>query len=60
MIKLVWFEVERHPVMRLKFSDGSSGSWSAADLIARDTEMTRRLANIDYFALTFIQDGALA
>jgi hypothetical protein len=60
MIKLVRIEVERHSVMRLAFSDGSSGIWSAEDLIARNTVMTRPLADAGYFARAFIESGALA
>lgn len=60
MIKLVRIETERSPVLRLTFSDGSSGIWSAADLIARDTVMTQPLADAGYVARAFIESGALA
>ena len=60
MIKLARLDVERHPTVRLIFSDGSSGVWSAADLIARDTVMTRPLADARYFARAFVEAGALA
>ncbi len=44
----------------LTFSDGSHGTWSAAALIARDTVLTRPLADEAYFARAFIEAGALA
>ncbi|WP_375288222.1 DUF2442 domain-containing protein [Sphingomonas sp.] len=46
--------------MLLSFSDGSHATWSAAELIARDTVMTRPLADAAYFARAFIEGGALA
>ncbi len=60
MIKLVRIDLEQHPDVLLAFSDGTSGLWSAAYLIARDTVMTRPLADPDYFARAFIESGALA
>ncbi|AHE57274.1 hypothetical protein NX02_28465 [Sphingomonas sanxanigenens DSM 19645 = NX02] len=44
----------------LAFSDGAHGIWSAEELIARDTVLTRPLADPDYFARAFIEGGALA
>jgi hypothetical protein len=45
--------------IRLEFSDGSSGEYDLAELIARDTEMVRPLADRDYFAACFLELGAL-
>lgn len=44
----------------LALSDGTTGHWSAAELIARQTVMTRPLADPAYFARAFIESGALA
>jgi hypothetical protein len=41
------------------FSDGAAGRWSAGALIVRDTELTRPLADPDYFRRAFIEAGAL-
>lgn len=60
MIKIVRMEPAGKQALRLHFSDGSSGEWSAAALIARDTELTRPLADPDFFARAFIEAGALA
>ncbi|MBV8688279.1 MAG: DUF2442 domain-containing protein [Alphaproteobacteria bacterium] len=60
MIKLVAISPHRHPELDLTFSDGAHGTWSAAPLIARDTELTRPLADPAYFARAFIEAGALA
>jgi hypothetical protein len=60
MIKLVQLRPEGDATLWLCFSDGASARWSAADLIARDTVMTRPLADPAYFARAFIEAGALA
>ncbi len=60
MIKPIEISVEGTNMLRLAFSDGSGGHWSAAELIARDTVMTRPLADPAYFARAFIESGALA
>lgn len=60
MIKLVSIRPAGDAALELAFSDGSIGRWSAADLIARDTELTRPLADPVYFARAFIEAGALA
>ena len=60
MIKLVRITVEGDDALQLVFSDGATTLWSAADLIARDTVMTRPLADPAYFARAFIESGALA
>jgi hypothetical protein len=60
MIKLTSIAVLTHPQIALTFSDGSSGTWSAVDIISRDTELTRPLADSTYFARAFVEAGALA
>lgn len=60
MIKLVSIRRTGATALDLAFNDGSSGRWSAAPLIARDTELTRPLADPAYFARGFIEAGALA
>lgn len=60
MIKLVSIAPAGDTALDLVFSDGSAGRWSAADLIARDTDLTRPLAQPEYFARAFIEAGALA
>lgn len=60
MIKLVGLRVLGRARLSLAFSDGSTGEWSAAELIGRDTVMTRPLADADYFSRAFIEAGALA
>jgi hypothetical protein len=60
MIKLVALRVLSDAELDLAFSDGSSAHWSAAELIARDTVLTRALAEPAFFARAFIEAGALA
>lgn len=61
MIKLIAISpVGNEPKLDLTFSDGSHGRWSAEDLIARDTVLTKSLADPAYFARAFIEGGALA
>jgi hypothetical protein len=60
MIKLTSLEPAGDAGLALRFSDGSRGHWSAAALIARDTELTRPLADAAYFRRAFIEGGALA
>ena len=60
LIKLVALRHLSPSRLGLTFSDGSAGEWSAADLLARNTVMTRPLADPDYFARAFIEAGALA
>jgi hypothetical protein len=60
VIKLVRLAVEGDAALHLVFSDGTAASWSAADLTARDTVMTRPLADPAYLARAFIEGGALA
>ena len=60
MIKLVQIKPDGDATLWLNFSDGATARWSAADYIARDTVMTRPLADPAYFARAFIEAGALA
>lgn len=60
MIKLIGLEPIGDCELELRFSDGSHGAWSAADLIARDTVLTGPLADPAYFHRAFIEAGALA
>ena len=60
MIKLTSVAVLGPPELALSFNDGSTGIWSAANLIARDTELTKALSDHAYFDRAFIEAGALA
>lgn len=60
MIKLASIQVTGPDSLTLAFTDGTTAPWSARDLIARDTVLTRPLANPVYFARAFIEGGALA
>jgi hypothetical protein len=60
MIKLASARASGEAQLELHFSDGSFGTWSAAELIRRDTELTRPLADPDYFRRAFVEAGALA
>lgn len=60
MIKLVRIEPISDTALALHFNDGSHGQWSAAPILARDTVMTRPLADPAYFRRAFIEAGALA
>ncbi len=60
MIRLTSIAVAGEAELDLGFSDGSRGRWSAVDLVARDTELTRSLTDPAYFARAFIEAGALA
>jgi hypothetical protein len=60
MIKLAHLQTTGPDTLALAFSDGSHAVWSAAELIARDTVMTRPLADPAYFARAFIEAGSLA
>jgi hypothetical protein len=60
MIKLVAIAPHGPAELALTFSDGSSGVWSAAPLIARSTVLTEPLRDPAYFTRAFIEAGALA
>jgi hypothetical protein len=60
MIRLVDIKVAGPGALDLGFSDGTSGTWSAKELIERETVLTRPLADQDFFARAFLDAGALA
>ena len=60
MIKLVSVRPADGHSLNLSFSDGSGGRWSAADLLARDTVLTRPFVDLAYFRRAFVEGGALA
>lgn len=60
MIKLASLQVSGPDSLTLAFTDGATAPWSARDMIARDTVLTRPLADPAYFARAFIEGGALA
>ncbi len=60
MIKLAQIHVIGDASLALTFTDGTTAPWSAGELIARDTVLTRPLADPAYFARAFIESGALA
>lgn len=60
MIKLTAIAPHGEATLELTFSDGSHGLWSAAEIIARRTVLTKPLADPAYFARAFIEAGALA
>ncbi|MCG6860011.1 MAG: DUF2442 domain-containing protein [Chromatiaceae bacterium] len=59
MIKIVHAEVVADHVVRLEFSDGSSGDLDLTGLLGRDTEMVRPLRDPAFFADFFLELGAL-
>lgn len=60
MIKLIGIELAGPRSLRLRFSDGSHGEWSAEAILARQTIMTRPLEDATFFSRAFIEAGALA
>lgn len=60
MIELIRIKPAGERALDLTFSDGASGRWSADAVIARDTLLTRPLADPAYFARAFVEAGALA
>jgi hypothetical protein len=60
VIKIVGAEPVRDRVLRLEFSDGSSGDYDLAPLIARGTSLTSMLADSAYFGRFFLELGALS
>ena len=60
MIKLVSIAPAGARELELTFSDGSSGSWSVAQVLAKQTVLTRPLLDDNYFRRAFIEGGALA
>ncbi|HEX4336192.1 MAG TPA: DUF2442 domain-containing protein [Polyangiaceae bacterium] len=60
MIKIVRAVPLQDRVLRLGFSDGTSGDYDLAPLIARGTSLTIALADDGYFQRFFLELGALA
>lgn len=59
MIKITRAAYGRAYRIQVEFSDGSSGEYDVAPLIARDTELTRPLKDLSQFQRFFIDFGAL-
>ncbi|MBV9930163.1 MAG: DUF2442 domain-containing protein [Alphaproteobacteria bacterium] len=60
MIELIRIAPAEARALDLTFSDGSTGRWQADAVIARETVLTRPLADPGYFARAFVEAGALA
>ena len=61
MIKLTHCEHIGNLRLRLTFSDGQSGVWDGAELLAsKDTPLTTPLRDPAVFARAFLENGALA
>jgi len=59
MIKILRAQALANHVIRLDFSDGSTGDYDLTELIMRDTEMVRPLVAPTFFADFFLELGAL-
>jgi hypothetical protein len=59
MIKILRAEAVRDRIIRLEFSDGSTGDYDLTELLGRDTEMVRPLKDPAFFADFFLELGAL-
>ena len=59
MIKILRAELMADQVIRLEFSDGTAGNCDLSDLVSRDGEMVRPLADPEFFADFFLELGAL-
>jgi hypothetical protein len=60
VIKIVKARHLRDFIIQVEFSDGSSGEYDLAPLVARDTTLTRAWADRTFFQRFFIELGALA
>ena len=60
MIKLISIRPLGEHSLDLAFSDGSSGPWSATELIDRATVLTIPLSDPGFLRRAFIEAGALA
>ena len=60
MIKIVRATPLQDRILRLEFSDGTSGDYDLAPLITRGTNLTNMLADERYFRRFFLELGALA
>jgi hypothetical protein len=59
MIKILRATHLRDSVIELEFSDATVGAYDVSPLLERQTELTRPLADPDYFRRFFIDFGAL-
>jgi hypothetical protein len=59
MIRITQAKLVATYVIRLEFSDGSTGDYDLSELVSRDTVMVRPLADPEFFAGFFIELGAL-
>lgn len=59
MIKIVKAESLRDRIIRLEFSDGTTGDYDLQPLIARGTEMVSPLERDEVFQQFFLELGAL-
>jgi hypothetical protein len=59
MIKILQAKTVRDHVVYLVFSDGSTGEYDMAELVARDGEMVRPLRDPDFFNRHFLELGAI-
>lgn len=59
MIKLVSASLLHDKVLRLAFNDGSEGDLDFAPVLARETPLTRPLAQSSDFGRFFLELGAL-
>ena len=59
MIKIVKAESLRDRIIRLEFSDGTTGDYDLRPLIARGTEMVSPLERDEVFHQFFLELGAL-
>ena len=60
MMKIVRATPIRDRVLRLEFSDGTSGDYDLTPLISRGTSLTSALAEEGYFGRVYLELGALA
>lgn len=59
MIKIVKADLLRDRLVRLEFSDGTTGDYDLQPLIARGTEMVTPLESDVFFQQFFLELGAL-
>jgi hypothetical protein len=59
MIKIVKAEYISNHQLHLTFSDGAHGNYDLVPLLARETELTKALKNLDTFKAFFLELGAL-
>jgi hypothetical protein len=59
MIKIVQAHFMQEKIIRLAFSDGTTGDYDLAPLIARGAEMVKPLEDDAFFRRFFLELGAL-